>query len=532
VRGLTLLLAGALALTVTSAVPAAAARPALQQYNRVARLNLGPAGVQARDSLVDRPSVSADGRYVTFASLADNLVARDRNTDADVFVRDRLTTRTILVSRTPSGAVGNGSSQAPVISADGRWVAFESYATDLVTTKSAERRLQVYLHDLRTGHTISLSGQGRKDSGDPTIDAHGDHVAFSSAADDLIPGDHNRHGDVLVWSRADRSLQRASVGPEGSDLPGGSGMPAISGDGSKVAFVGGGTRGGGCEDVFVKDRQTGMLSVASVAGNSPGGCGHVEDPAISADGTHVAFATTWPLGAGDHDYTRDVYLRDLTAGTTAMVSRPLRDRDDPDRAERGESYGPTLSADGRWVGFTSFADDLQPRDDTPYVQDAYLRDMQTGRLQRLADAPGGAAPSDSSYGVALTPDAAHVVFGAAAENLVPDDTNHSDDVFALDRSGTRFPVVVAARTADHRAPDTTVAAGPPNTVPAGLVRFTFTADESPVTYVCTFDRESWHRCADRLTLRVRPGWHLMRVAAVDAAGNVDNSPAGRVFRAR
>jgi hypothetical protein len=200
--------------------------------------------------------------------------------------------------------------------------------------------------------------------------------------------------------------------------------------------------------------------------------------------------------------------------------------------ERGESYAPTLSGDGRWVGFTSFADDLQPTDDTPYVQDAFLRDMQTGRLHRLAGALAGRAPSGSSYGVMLTPDAAHVVFGAAAENLVPDDTNHADDVFAFDRFGTRFPLATGARNVDHRAPDTSVEVGPLNTVPAGVVRFAFAADESPVTYVCRFDGVRWHRCADQLTLRVRPGRHALLVAAVDAAGNVDRSPAGRVFRAR
>jgi Tol biopolymer transport system component len=526
-------IAGAVAVAMTGVmgIAPAAAAPRLAPYGQLARLDLGPAGAQAGDSVVGRPSVSADGRYVAFASMADNLVGHDRNTDPDVFVRDRLTRRTLLVSATPSARPGNGSSQSPALSADGRWVAFESYATDLVSGGATQHRLQVYLRDLRTGRTISLSGAGRQDSGTPAIDAHGEHVAFASAADDLTGGDHNHHGDVLVWDSADRALHRASVGPDGGDLPGGSGTPSLSADGSKVAFVGAGTRGGGCEDVFVKDRRTGMLTVASLGNESLGGCGHVEDPALSADGDRVAFTTTWPLIGADHDFTPDVYLRDLTAGRTTMISAPQPNRDRPARTDRGSSYAPTLSADGRWVAFTSFADDLQSTDVTPYVQDAYLRDTGTGRLQRLAGAMGGQAPSGASYGVAMTPDVAHVVFGAAAENLVPDDNNHADDVFALDRSGTRFPTV-ATHAVDHRAPDTTVALGPVNTVPAGLVRFVFTADEAPVRFVCRLDAGAWRRCADRLTLRVRPGRHLMRVAAVDAAANTDRSPAGRVFRAR
>jgi Tol biopolymer transport system component len=538
VRSLTMLTAGMLAVAMTPVValapPAAAAShaPRMQAYGELARLDLGPAGAQATDSVIGRASVSANGRYVAFASLADNLVGHDRNETVDVFVRDRTTERTVLVSATPSGRTGNGSSQNPALSADGRWVAFESYADDLVAGgREQPHRTQVYLRDLQTGRTVSLSGAGNRDSGDPAIDAHGEHVAFGSAADELTEGDHNQRGDVLVWDRSDHALHRVSVGTDGSELPGGSGSPSLSADGSKVAFITVGTRGGGCTDVFVKDRQLGTVSVASVGSQSLGGCGRVEDPALSGDGSRVAFTTTWPLARADHDYTPDVYLRDLMAGTTTMISAGRPDRDQPGRADRGSSYMPALSADGRMVAFTSFADDLQSTDATPYVQDAYLRDTRTGRLLRLAGAVGGQAPSGSSYGVALTPDAAHIVFGASAENLVRGDNNHHDDVFALDRSGTRFPSTVT-RAVDRRAPDTTVAIGPLNTVPAGVVRFAFVADESPVSFVCMFDNHPWHRCADHLTLRVRPGRHMLQVSAVDAAGNVDASPAGRVFRAR
>jgi Tol biopolymer transport system component len=373
-----------------------------------------------------------------------------------------------------------------------------------------------------------LSRGGDDDSGVPAIDADGGRVAFASRADNLVPGDHNGHGEVLVWDRASNSIRRAGLDAAGSELPGGSGVPSISADGTRVAFVLAGTRGGGCDDAYVKDLGTGALTLASVATDSIGGCGHVEDVALSGDGRRVGFSTSWPISPEDHDFTLDVYVRDLVKGTTTLVSgRKLPGIVE----ERGLSYGPSLSSDGRWVVFTSFADDMGAGS-VRHANSVYLKDLTTGTLQMIAARPGRPAPNGSSQGVVLSPDGAHVAFTAAARNLVPADNNHAVDLFVLDRSGPRYPPATTRPTAPVVPPHTTIDVGPLGTVAAGEQRFVLLADTDPVRFQCKFDSGNWHWCAAEVRWRVRPGAHTLWARAVDSAGNVDQAPAGRVFRAR
>ncbi|MGQ0847206.1 MAG: TolB family protein [Sporichthyaceae bacterium] len=499
-------------------------RVSLPAHGRISRVGVGVRDAQANDSLVGRPSLSADGRFVAFASLATNLVPGDRNGFEDVFVRDRSTGRTVLVSATPAGLPGAGASGGPVLSADGRWLAFESWAPDLVAGAGIPHGgTGVYLRDLRTGTTTLLSaavvGRADGDSTAPSIDATGTRVAFGSLAGNLVPGDRNGHSDVFVWTRG-RGLDRVSRDSAGADLPGGAAYPALSADGGRVAFAVAGTRGGGCEDVYAKDLRSGELELVTVGG----GCARFSDVAISANGRHVAFGTPWPMSRADRDWAPDVYTRDLVAGRTKLVSRALPG---PTRiGDRGGSYAPSLSGDGRWIAFTSFAADLVAADPT-YEQDAYLWDRRTGRTTRLAAGARG-----TTYAAVLSPDAAHVVFGSGAENLVRTDNNHSDDVFAIDRAGARYPVADGRAVADESAPQTEFWKGPTEAVSAGPVAFVLRSDEPGVRYECRVDRGPWRPCPATYRQRFGPGHHLVQARAIDAAGNVDESPAGWRFRVR
>jgi hypothetical protein len=183
------------------------------------------------------------------------------------------------------------------------------------------------------------------------------------------------------------------------------------------------------------------------------------------------------------------------------------------------------------VTFTSFAEDLAAAR-VPRVNSVYLTDLATGALRMIAAVPGRPAPTASSHGAVLSPDGAHLAFTSTAQNLVPAENNHADDVFVLDRSGARYPSAATRPTAPVVPPRTTSDSGPPGTVGAGEQRFVLPADTDPVRFQGRFDAGHWHWCGARVKSRVRPGAHTFWARAVDSAGNVDLAPAARIFRAR
>jgi Tol biopolymer transport system component len=172
-------------------------------HDTTERVSLGPGGVQGNEQS-SGPAISADGRFVAFQSAASNLVPGDTNGAQDIFVRDRQTGTTRRVSVGPGGVQTNAeaSSGVPAISADGRFVAFESDATNLVPGDT-NGAIDVFVRDRQTGTTRRISVgpggvQGNSDSGGPAISADGRFVAFVSNASNLVPGDSNARFDVFV----------------------------------------------------------------------------------------------------------------------------------------------------------------------------------------------------------------------------------------------------------------------------------------------------------------------------------------------
>jgi Tol biopolymer transport system component len=180
----------------------------------IERVSLGPGGVESNGYSHD-PVLSADGRFVAFTSNATNLVAGDTNRRSDVFVRDRETGTTERVSLGTNGRQGNGNSGEPALSADGRFVAFISSAGNLVPDDT-NGIADVFVHDRRTGATervsIGLSGsQPNSYSEEPALSADGRIVAFTSRATNLVPSDTNNAKDVFVHDRRTRVTQRAGA---------------------------------------------------------------------------------------------------------------------------------------------------------------------------------------------------------------------------------------------------------------------------------------------------------------------------------
>jgi Tol biopolymer transport system component len=277
------------------------------------------------------PSISADGRYVAFRSSATNLVSGDTNGKDDIFVRDRQTGTTTLVSKSSAGVQGNDYSFNPSISGDGRYVAFHSGATNLVSgdTNSVP---DIFVRDRNTGTTTRVSRnsagtEGNDESSGTSISADGGYVTFESAATNLVSGDANAAMDIFVRNRTAGTTHRVSTSTAGVEGDSASYIPSISADGRYVAFYSGATNmvtgdTNGYSDIFVRDRQTGTTTLVSRNSAGEEGADHSSAPAISADGRYVAFhSDAANLVTGDSNGMIDIFVRDRNTGTTTLVSK-------------------------------------------------------------------------------------------------------------------------------------------------------------------------------------------------------------------
>jgi len=402
------------------------------------RVSVSSTGVQGNDESRNTPTaISADGRYVAFYSFASTLVPGDTNGRSDVFVRDRVTGTTSRVSVSSSGGQGNKESFSPAISADGRYVAFHSRATNLApgdTNGTDDVFVRDRVTDTTTRVSVSSGGaQGNGSSSGPAISPDGRYVAFISEASNLAPGDTNGWDDVFVRDRVTDTTTRVSVSSSGDQGNGFDFEVAISSDGRYVAFGSDATNlvprdTNGARDVFVRDRVAGTTTRVSVS--SSGGQSNDESsyPAISADGRHVAFQSfAGNLVPGDTNGTTDVFVRDRVTGTTSRVSL-----NSSGGQGNGSSGGPAISPDGRYVAFASLASNLVPGD-TNGTTDVFVRDRVTGTTSRVSVSSSGGQGNDLSYAPAISADVRYVAFSSDASNLVPGDTNGARDVFVRDR---------------------------------------------------------------------------------------------------
>ena len=423
------------------------------------RISVDSSGTQAdgANAYDESPSLSGDGRYVAFSSTATNLVAGDGNGTSDVFVHDRQSGTTTRVSVASGGAAGNDTSYSPAVSADGRYVAFLSAASNLVAGDTNSRD-DVFVHDRTTGGTWRVSidsagAQANSYSRFPAISADGRFVAFLSLATNLVAGDTNGTVDVFVHDRQSGATSRVSVSSNGSQGSGGTGVLArlsISPDGRFVVYpsalanlVDGDTNA--TYDVFVHDRQSGATSLVSSDGGGAVGRGPSYDPAISGDGRVVAFASLAPnLVAGDRNAESDIFVRDRLAGTISRIpATPVAPPAGALVLADGASHvSRQATVGGRWVVFTSSAGNLVAGD-TNASADVFVRDRQSQTTERVSLGSGGAqADADSTDGV-ISGDGRYVAFASSATHLVAGDLNESSDIFLRDRqSGTTSRVSI------------------------------------------------------------------------------------------
>jgi Ca2+-binding RTX toxin-like protein len=396
---------------------------------RVSVNSLGKEG----DRFSINPSISADGRFIAFESTATNLVVGDTNNKSDVFVRDRLTEITTRISVNSTGNKGDFDAFNPAISADGRFIAFESNSTNLVAADT-NNISDIFLHDRLNGTTTRISvgstGQeGDRPSLNPSISADGRFVAFESNSTNLVAGDTNNNSDIFVHDIQTNTTTGISVDSTGNRGNIGSFNPSISADGRFVAFdsladnlVAADTNS--TRDIFVRDIQTNTTTRVSV--NSSGNQGNLGSisAVISANGRFVAFQSNASnLVTEDTNGTSDIFVHDRLSNITSMASV----NSTGDRANRS-SFKPSISADGRFVAFDSLADNLAAAD-TNGTNDIFVRDRDTATTTRISVNSQGQGADITSFNPAISATGNVIAFDSFATNLLPQDTNSSRDVF-------------------------------------------------------------------------------------------------------
>ena len=292
---------------------------------------------------------------VAFDSTATNLVGEDLNGSRDVFIHYRLTGETRRVSISSQREEANNTSFNTTLSANGRFVVFQSRATNLVLGDNNNRN-DLFIHDLQTNQTTRLSvssdGQeGNSDSRAPSISADGRFVAFYTDATNLVPDDNNNRADVVVHDRQTGETTRASVSSDGQEGNESSLSPRISADGRFVAFWSDASNlvaadNNGQKDVFVHDRQTGETTRVSVSSDGRAANGKSDSPSISADGRFVAFRSDADSLVEANITTFEVLVHDRNTLKTELVSRSFQGH-----SSNADSGSPRISADGMRVAF-------------------------------------------------------------------------------------------------------------------------------------------------------------------------------------
>jgi Tol biopolymer transport system component len=381
----------------------------LRSPTSLERVSLSTDGVEANGPSA-RPALSDNGRFVAFESGATNLVVGDSNGVPDIFLRDLYARTTTQVSLTAVGGLADGGSYAPAISADGRYVAFESDASNLVSYDTNGVR-DIFVKDVETGTVMRVSVSSSGEPADapafhPAINADGRFVAFHSSASNLVPDDTNGMTDVFVHDRDTGETTRVSITSTGEQGDFGSLDPAISADGRHVAFLSSASNLGvlnpcTCARIVVRDRQAGTTTLVVMGAGM-----RLHEPAISGDGRYVTFAAK-----SNTTPTRVAFYDQVTKTGTGIGYGD------------NENYGPSVNSDGRFVAFIS----TYRNSENAFLGVIVYKRDDASLTNVSVNADGRASRFNSN--VAISGDGSLVAFSTDATFLVPDDTNGVTDIF-------------------------------------------------------------------------------------------------------
>ncbi len=397
------------------------------------RISLRTNGNEANDDS-DQPDISADGRFIAFSSDATELVSGDDNNARDIFVHDRETGSTERVSLNSDGEEANFDSDAPAISDDGRFVTFHSFATNL-RDNDTNGVADIFLHDRQSGDTtvvnIVLGGQADDISYDPDISGNGQFITFWSHASNLVGGDTNEVADVFRYDRIAQTMFRASLDSNGVQGNGHSRYPTISQNGRYLAFesdasnlTSGDT--GIYRDVFWHDMNTGETKRVSLRHNDQEANGDSFEAAIAADGRYVAFTSLAnDITDNDDNVRRDIFVRDTQNDTTELITAVMGDIDTWEL--------PSISGNGRYVTYRGRPAPEPPQQACQGVLcEIFVYDRQTDTVTQASVSSGGTVADGDSYQSVLAADGRYLAFSSKATNLVANDDNGRRDIFLRD----------------------------------------------------------------------------------------------------
>lgn len=388
------------------------------------------------------PSISDDGRFAVFSSFADSLVSGDHNANWDVFLRDRASGTTRRISADAAGGDANGGSDGGEISADGRFVVFTSYATDLVASDT-NATSDVFLHELATGVTTLLSrtstAQGNGVSYHPSISADGSLVVFVSAASNLVPSDTNGRLDVFLCDRSLGTIERVSVASDGTQADGESFDAMISRDGRYVTFSSraknldpSDTSGG--LDVYLRDLVARTTSLVSISDDGLATNGESFVASVSDDPPVVSFMSnaTNLVSDGEDDAEFHVYARRVASASTERIDVDLDGQLPPGYSDAETYLGRSISADGGSVAFSSHSDGLV-QGDRNRVSDVFCHDTAVPMTTRWSVGQDGAEADGESFQGALSSDGRFATFNSTAGTLVPQGSNGWPQIYVRER---------------------------------------------------------------------------------------------------
>ncbi|MFA6897753.1 MAG: metallophosphoesterase, partial [Patescibacteria group bacterium] len=380
-----------------------------------------------------QPTFSSDGRLISYIS---NTYTGGwyNNIRSDVFIYDTTTGVNERINLTPDGKDANGSSSFSSISGDGKYVAFLSFASNLVA-EDTNGSADVFVYNREEKKTVlasrGLDGKPAGGAYSPSISANGQYVVFQSEAANMAEEDKNTRTDIFVYNIATGTVECASSASDGTVGDSYSFEPSVSADGRRVAFASLSTNFvagdiNGLADIFVKDLDTQEIERVNLSSEGKEGGEKGFSPAISPDGRYVTFISgSWNLVEDDTNNHQDVFVYNLTDHTIQRVSVNSNGEQANDN-----SYRPLVSENARYVIFSSFASNLT-KEDTDNVTDVFIRDRNTQELKIVSISNEGIKGNSYSNSEDITPDGKYILISSGDGNLVKGDVNNATDTFII-----------------------------------------------------------------------------------------------------